>query len=147
MADAPVTLSQHIASQRGALDADHAPGVAAVLEQFARVAVDIANELAHAALRGRLGLAGDTNVTGDVVKKLDGGGARGRPSHRHAEELLDHVAGDVRVAGQPEAPAERGVGELACDVDGHPRELLTRRPPPARGHIERSALRGLDGKA
>ena len=71
MADEPVTLSRHIASQRDAIGAEHAAGVTAVLEQLARVAVDIASELAHAALRGRLGLAGGTNVTGDAVKKLD----------------------------------------------------------------------------
>ena len=120
MADAPVTISQHIASQRGALDPDHAPGVAAVLEQFARVAVDIANELAHAALRGRLGLAGDTNVTGDVVKKLDVWGheavlAAMRKSGACAAFVSEEAKEPTEI---PEAAGPRAL-VVSCDpVDG-----------------------------
>lgn len=71
MAEAPVTLSQHLASQQAFLAAEHAPGVAAIVEGLGRVAVVIAEELARAALRDRLGRAGGTNVSGDEVKKLD----------------------------------------------------------------------------
>jgi fructose-1,6-bisphosphatase I len=45
--------------------------VATVIGRIGRVAAVIAKELAHAALRDRLGYAGGTNVTGDDVKKLD----------------------------------------------------------------------------
>ena len=71
MADAPVTLSQHVVSQQALLPPEHARGVAAVVGRIGRVAAVIAQELAHAALRDRLGYAGGTNVSGDEVKKLD----------------------------------------------------------------------------
>jgi len=71
MAATPVTLSEHLASQRAHLPREHASGVVAVIGGIARVAVVIAQELAHAALRDRLGSVGGTNVSGDEVKKLD----------------------------------------------------------------------------
>ena len=71
MADAPVTLSQHLASQSASVPAAHAPGVAAVIGRIGRIAAVIAQELAHAALRDRLGYVGGVNVSGDAVKKLD----------------------------------------------------------------------------
>src|SRR5947207_6061525 len=71
MADAPVTLSEHVVSQQGLLPPEHARGVAAVVGRIGRTAAVIAGELAHAALRDRLGYAGGTNVSGDDVKKLD----------------------------------------------------------------------------
>ena len=70
MADRPLTLSEHLAMQQRLL-ADEARGVATVVGRIGRVAAVIAKELAHAALRDRLGYVGDTNVTGDQVKKLD----------------------------------------------------------------------------
>jgi len=71
MADSPMTLSEHLASQQASLSAAHAPNVAAVVGRIGRVAAVIAQELAHAALRDRLGYVGGSNVTGDQVKKLD----------------------------------------------------------------------------
>ena len=71
MADAPVTLSQHVMSQQRFLTKEHAPGVATVVGRIGRVAAVIAQELAHAALRDRLGYVGGTNISGDQVKKLD----------------------------------------------------------------------------
>ncbi|HKA63395.1 MAG TPA: class 1 fructose-bisphosphatase [Methylomirabilota bacterium] len=71
MADSPLTLSEHLASQQASLSAPHARSVATVLGRIARVSAVIAQELAHAALRDRLGYVGGTNVTGDQVKKLD----------------------------------------------------------------------------
>ncbi len=71
MADAPVTLSQHLASGAAVLPSEHRPGVATVVGRIGRVAAVIAQELAHAALRDRLGYVGGTNVSGDAVKKLD----------------------------------------------------------------------------
>ena len=67
---APISLSEHLESHQSSLGA-HARGVATVVGRIGRVAAIIANELAHAALRDRLGKAGGTNVTGDEVKKLD----------------------------------------------------------------------------
>lgn len=71
MTEAPVTLSEHLASQHRFLTTEHAPGVAALVGRIGRVAAVIAEELAHAALRDRLGYVGSTNVSGDEVKKLD----------------------------------------------------------------------------
>lgn len=67
---APLSLTEHLAMQQAALGA-HARGVATVVGRLGRVAAVIAQELAHAALRNRLGYMGGTNVTGDEVKKLD----------------------------------------------------------------------------
>jgi fructose-1,6-bisphosphatase I len=71
MADVPVTLSEHLVSQQAFLPPESAPGVTAIVEGLGRVALVIAQELARAALRGRLGRAGGVNVSGDDVKKLD----------------------------------------------------------------------------
>jgi fructose-1,6-bisphosphatase I len=71
MADAPMTLSEHLASLHAALPPGLAPGVAAIVGRIGRVAAVIAQELAHAALRDRLGYVGGVNVSGDEVKKLD----------------------------------------------------------------------------
>ena len=67
---APISLSEHLATQQGA-QGPHARGVATVVGRLGRVAAVIAKELAHAALRDRLGYVGGVNVTGDEVKKLD----------------------------------------------------------------------------
>ncbi len=74
MADSPMTLSEHLATQQASLSTEHARNVAAVLGRIGRVAAVIAQELAHAALRDRLGYVGGTNVSGDQVKKLDAWG-------------------------------------------------------------------------
>ena len=71
MADSPMTLSEHLATQQAALSPAAAPNVASILGRIGRVAAIVAQELARAALRDRLGYAGGTNVTGDQVKKLD----------------------------------------------------------------------------
>ncbi len=74
MADSPMTLSEHLATQQASLSTEHARNVAAVLGRIGRVAAVIAQEMAHAALRDRLGYVGGTNATGDQVKKLDAWG-------------------------------------------------------------------------
>ena len=71
MADSPMTLSEHLSTQQASLSTEHARNVAAVVGRIGRVAAVIAQELAHAALRDRLGYVGGANVTGDQVKKLD----------------------------------------------------------------------------
>jgi len=71
MAATPVTLSEHLASQQTFLPREHSAGVTALVGRVGRVAAVIAQELAHAALRDRLGYVGGTNVSGDEVKKLD----------------------------------------------------------------------------
>ncbi|MGH7397085.1 MAG: class 1 fructose-bisphosphatase [Candidatus Rokuibacteriota bacterium] len=71
MADSLMTLSEHLATRQASLSTEHARNVAAVVGRIGRVAAVIAQELAHAALRDRLGYAGGTNLTGDQVKKLD----------------------------------------------------------------------------
>ena len=66
---APISLSEYLAKQQGAQGA-LGRGVATVVGRMGRVAAVIAKELAHAALRDRLGYFGGVNVTGDEVKKL-----------------------------------------------------------------------------
>ncbi len=74
MADSPMTLSEHLATQQASLSTEHARNVAALVGRIGRVAAVFAQELAHAALRDRLGYVGGTNATGDQVKKLDAWG-------------------------------------------------------------------------
>jgi fructose-1,6-bisphosphatase I len=71
MADSPMTLSEHLASQQAFLSTEHARNVAALVGRIGRVAAVIAEELAHAAIRDRLGYVGGTNTSGDQIKKLD----------------------------------------------------------------------------
>lgn len=71
MADKPMTLVEHLATQQAFLSAGAALNVATVIGRIGRVAAVIAQELAHAALRDRLGYVGGTNLSGDQVKKLD----------------------------------------------------------------------------
>ena len=65
------SLEEHLGAQQVLRGSDQARGTGLVIRCIAAVASAIADELAHAALRGRLGVAGGTNVTGDQVKKLD----------------------------------------------------------------------------
>src|SRR4029078_5545472 len=67
---APISLSEHLATQQ-ATQGPHAPGVATIVGRLSTAAAAIAGELAHAALRDRLGYVGGINVSGDEVKKLD----------------------------------------------------------------------------
>lgn len=71
MAGRPMTLTEHLAIQRSFLSVEDGPNVSTLISCVGRVAVVIAEELSHAPLRGRLGYAGGTNVTGDRVRKLD----------------------------------------------------------------------------
>jgi len=124
MADSPMTLSEHLARQQTSLAAAASPAIAAnvatIVGRLGRVAVDIADELAHAALRGRLGTAGGTNVTGDQVKKLDVWG------HEAVVAALRETRVCAAVVSE-EAPdpvelpvAERGSALVVCTdpVDG-----------------------------
>jgi fructose-1,6-bisphosphatase I len=120
MADAPVTLSEHLASQQRVLPADHAPGVAAIVDRIGRVASVIAQELAHAALRDRLGYVGGINVSGDEVKKLDIWGhdtmlAGLRESRACSAFISEEAKEPIEI---PEAAGARGL-VVCCDpVDG-----------------------------
>ena len=77
-----MSLSEHLAAQTKALPPGQAAGVTSILEAIARVAILIEQELAHAAVRGRLGAAGGTERhgrRGEEARRLgprdDGGGA------------------------------------------------------------------------
>jgi len=120
MADAPVTLSEHLASQQAFIPREHEPGVAALIGRVGRVAAVIAQELAHAALRDRLGYMGGTNVSGDEVKKLDIWGhetmlAGLRASGACAAFVSEEAQDPIEI---PEAGGARGL-VVCCDpVDG-----------------------------
>jgi fructose-1,6-bisphosphatase I len=120
MADAPVTLSEHLISQQTAVPREHAPGVATLVGRIGRVAAVIAQELAHAALRDRLGYMGGTNVSGDEVKKLDIWGHETmlsglRPSGACAAFISEEAKDPVEI---PEAGGANGL-VVCCDpVDG-----------------------------
>lgn len=120
MADTPITLSEHLAIQQGYLSAEDARGVAAVIGRIGRVAAVIEQELAHAALRDRLGYVGSTNATGDQVKKLDLWGhetmlAGLRQSGGCAAFISEEAKEPIEM---PEAAGTHGV-VVCCDpVDG-----------------------------
>jgi fructose-1,6-bisphosphatase I len=61
------TLAEHLAARPGA---DSGP-LARIIGALADAGQEIARELARAALIGRLGTTGGTNVQGETVKKLD----------------------------------------------------------------------------
>ena len=65
-----ITLEEHLSKRRHSVP-QAAGGVIALITRLAAAASAIERELAHAALRDRLGYVGGTNVTGDQVKKLD----------------------------------------------------------------------------
>jgi fructose-1,6-bisphosphatase len=67
MASTMPTLAEHLAARPGADSAN----LARVIEALAEAGREIARELARAALVGRLGTTGATNVQGEAVKKLD----------------------------------------------------------------------------
>ena len=102
------------------MPAAHAAGIVTLVTHLAAAAVAIQNELAHAALRDRLGAAGGTNVTGDTVKKLDVWG------HEVVEAALRKSGACAALVSEEakdpiEMPEGRGPGALtvACDpVDG-----------------------------
>jgi len=114
------SLEEHLGSQQVLLGSDQARGTALVIRRIAAVASTIADELAHAALRGRLGVAGGTNVTGDQVKKLDVWGHDAmldalRQSGVCAALVSEESPEPIEI---PEGKGPRGV-VVACDpVDG-----------------------------
>ncbi len=114
------SLEEHLGSQQILLGSDQARGTALIISRIAAVASTIAHELAHAALRGRLGAAGGTNVTGDQVKKLDVWGHDVmldalRKSGVCAALVSEEAPDPIEI---PEGKGPRGV-VVACDpVDG-----------------------------
>jgi len=114
------TLEEHLGTQQVLLGSDPARGTARIIRRVAAVASTIADELAHAALRGRLGVAGGTNVTGDQVKKLDVWGhdimlGALRQSGVCAALISEESPEPIEI---PEGKGPRGV-VVACDpVDG-----------------------------
>ncbi len=150
MADAPVTLSEHLASRQALLPAEHAPGVAAIVGRIGRVAAVIAQELAHAALHDRLGYVGGTNVSGDDVKKLDVWGhetvlAALRHSGACAALISEECKEPVEI---PEAGGAHGIvvccdpvdGSSNLDVNGAVGTIFSLRPSQGRIPAGRAAL-------
>lgn len=69
MSEAAVTLTRHLLMQERS---SVPPGeLAMIMEQLARAAKMISQELGRAGLLQRLGYSGETNVQGEQVKKLD----------------------------------------------------------------------------
>jgi fructose-1,6-bisphosphatase I len=101
--------------------ANLAPGqaekMARLLGCFADCALSIQDELAHAALHGRLGLTGARNESGDAVKKLDDWG-----HECVATALGKSGACAALISEEAEQPVEFGVRDgllVCCDpVDG-----------------------------
>ncbi len=150
MTGAPVTLSEHLASRQALLPAEHAPGVAAIVGRIGRVAAVIAQELAHAALRDRLGYVGGTNTSGDEVKKLDVWGheimlAGLRQSGACAAFISEESKVPVEI---PEPGGARGLvvccdpvdGSSNLDVNGAVGTIFSLRPSQGRIPAGRAAL-------
>jgi len=115
-----ITLAEHLASQRPPIAPPLAGGVAVLLGRLASVAAVIERELAHAALRDRLGYAGETNLTGDKVRKLDVWGhevvlAALRKSGVCAAVVSEEAAEPVEIA---EGHGPRGLVVCIDPVDG-----------------------------
>lgn len=142
MAGRPTTLSEHLAAQETRLSAADREAVSTLIACFGRVAAGIAQELAHAALRGRLGYAGGTNVTGDRIKKLDVWGHETvvtalRATGACAAVISEESAEPVEMAGSgPSAlivcvdPID---GSSNLDVDGAVGTIFALRP--SRGRV------------
>jgi len=119
VADRSMTLDEHLRSRSAAALPGLARSVAGVLIAIGRSAIRIQAELAHAALRGRLGAAGGQNVTGDTVKKLDVWG-----HETVVDALRDSGACRALVSEESAEPVEMPAGGaegvvICCDpVDG-----------------------------
>ncbi len=150
MADAPVTLSQHVASEQAFVPREHAAGVATLIGRIGRIGAVIAQELAHAALRDRLGYMGGTNVSGDEVKKLDVWGhetmlAGLRASGACAALISEEAKDPIEI---PEAGGAHGLvvccdpvdGSSNLDVNGAVGTIFSLRPSHGRTPAAPSAL-------
>ena len=115
-----ITLEEHLSQRRHAMPPQYAGGIAALIGRLAGAAGAIQSELAHAALRDRLGYLGGTNVTGDQVKKLDVWGhevvvAALRKSGACAALVSEEAKDPIEM---PEGRGPNGL-VVACDpVDG-----------------------------
>jgi fructose-1,6-bisphosphatase I len=120
MADSPMTLSEHLATQRLSIPAAHVPGVATLVGCIGRVAAVIAQELARAALRDRLGYVGGINVTGDQVKKLDVWGHETLTSALRASRACAALVSEEspEPVEMPEAGGAHALVVCADPVDG-----------------------------
>jgi fructose-1,6-bisphosphatase I len=140
MAETPTTLSEHLATQETLLSPADAEAITALISCFGRVAAVIAEELAHAALRDRLGYAGGTNVTGDRVKKLDVWGhetmlAALRSTGACASFISEESAEPVEMAGGASALivcADPVDGSSNLDVNGAVGTIFALRPSKGR---------------
>lgn len=135
MADVPMTLPEHLATQARRSAAD-AKAITTLISCFGRVAAVIAEELAHGALRDRLGDAGGTNVTGDRVQKLDVWGhetlvAALRSTGACASLISEESAEPVEMAGRASALvvcADPIDGSSNLDVNGAVGTIFALRP-------------------
>jgi fructose-1,6-bisphosphatase I len=116
MTAARVPLVAHVTDATTAFPAKQASYTIEIFGAIAKAAVAIQDELAHAALRGRLGTTGESNVSGDSVKKLDDWG-----HETVVAALAASRACSVLVSEEAEAAVEFNVPGLVvcCDpVDG-----------------------------
>jgi fructose-1,6-bisphosphatase I len=112
-----ISLFAHLAEECATLPPAAKDAMARVLRAVAEASVAIQDELAHAALRGRLGETGSRNQTGDSVKKLDDWG------HEAVVAALEASgACAALVSEESEEPVEFGARDglvVCCDpVDG-----------------------------
>jgi fructose-1,6-bisphosphatase I len=120
MTQSGMTLRAHLDSRRAKLPPEHAQSLILVLEALAQAGTQIEGELAYAALHGRLGTVGNTNVSGDTVKKLDVWGhettvAALRASRACAALVSEEATEPVEM---PEGAGPSGI-VVCCDpVDG-----------------------------
>jgi fructose-1,6-bisphosphatase I len=117
MTAARISLVAHVTDACTALPPRHASHAVEILAAIAKASMAIRDELAHAALRGRLGDSGGSNATGDTVKKLDDWG------HETVVAALESSgACAALVSEEAEAPVELSVpggAVVCCDpVDG-----------------------------
>ncbi|HSE91960.1 MAG TPA: class 1 fructose-bisphosphatase, partial [Methylomirabilota bacterium] len=129
----PTPLGEHLSRARG----QHAADLGAIVGCLAEAGVTIARELGRAALVGRLGTTGTTNVQGETVKKLDlwandvvvqALGATGRVATLVSEEMEDPLRRPVRGSAPWTVCFDPVDGSSNLDVNGVVGTIFSVRP-------------------
>jgi fructose-1,6-bisphosphatase I len=142
-----ISLSTHVATECATLPPAHAEKLTRLLGCFAECALSIQDELAHAALHGRVGTTGVRNESGDDVKKLDDWG------HECVAAALEKSgACSALISEEAEQPLEFGTsdglivcsdpvdGSSSLDVGGCVGTIFGIRPSPGRSPAASAAL-------
>lgn len=137
MAEIPMTLSEHLATQETPRSAGR-DSINTLIMGFARIAAVIAQELVRAAAQGGRGFTGSTNVTGDRVRTLDAWGHETMVSALRATGACAALVSEESAEPVEMATGDRGRALVVCadpidgssnlDVDGAVGTIFGLRP-------------------